>query len=248
MSEHRLGESVIERPRGGMRISLKKLTGYKKTIQKITDEASLDGLLQPYLIKPKQIVAKTKHFSDCLGPLRRWLYSKVGQPWDDVYNELCQRLETRTLSGQHILFHVWGFVERNVVLIDGIPCYKTCRHYSTTYSCYKGYQPVYPGKLYIHPETGILYLVQKAPKEPPKKRDDVVSVDSYHQYRKLDDVWYLVTLKDISSIEKPTDIILKTFIDRYTGWREYGREVYAVSKRQCGKKEIKFIMQQLAKN
>lgn len=248
MSEHRLGESVIERPRGGMRISLKKLTGYKKALQKITDEAIVDGLLRPYLIKPKQIVAQTKHFSDRLGPLRRWLYSKVGQPWDDVYNELCQRLETRTLAGQHILFHVWGFVERDVVLIDGMPCYKICRSYSTTYSYYRGHQPVYPGKLYVHPETGILYLVKKAPKEPPKKPDDVVSVDSYHQYRKLNEVWYLVTLKDIPPIEKPTDIILKVPIDHYTGWREYGRQVYAVSKKQCGKKEIKFIMQQLAKN
>ncbi|MEH2041938.1 hypothetical protein [Nostoc sp.] len=28
MSEHRLSEIVIERPRGGRRISLKKMTGY----------------------------------------------------------------------------------------------------------------------------------------------------------------------------------------------------------------------------
>ena len=32
MSEHRLSEIVIERPRGGRRISLKKVTGFKKQL------------------------------------------------------------------------------------------------------------------------------------------------------------------------------------------------------------------------
>lgn len=70
MSEHRLSEIVIERPRSGMRISLKKLKGFKKQLQKITEDASQDGLLSPYLIKPRN---KSKYLSDHLGPLRRFL-------------------------------------------------------------------------------------------------------------------------------------------------------------------------------
>ena len=42
MSEHRLSEIVIERPRGGWRISLKKVTGFKKQLYKITQDAISD--------------------------------------------------------------------------------------------------------------------------------------------------------------------------------------------------------------
>jgi hypothetical protein len=239
MSEHRLGEIVIERPRGGMRISLTKLTGYKQALQKITDEASEDGLLCPYLIKPRQIVSKTKYFSDNLGPLRRWLHSKVGQPWDSIYNELCQRIETRTLSGQHILFHVWGFVERNVLLIDGVPYRKGNQKYG------QGQLGYWRDEFYLHPDTGILCLAQKAPKVTPKKRDDLVVIDSYHHYRKLNELWYLITLQDLSPMQEATDVVLKVSLKPGRARSEYGREVYAVSKRQCNKKEIKFIMKKL---
>jgi len=70
MSEHRLSEIVIERPRSGMRISLKKLKGFKKQLYKLTEDASQGGLLSPYLIKPRN---KSKYLSDHLGPLRRFL-------------------------------------------------------------------------------------------------------------------------------------------------------------------------------
>ncbi|HEY9853981.1 MAG TPA: hypothetical protein V6D28_31220 [Leptolyngbyaceae cyanobacterium] len=240
MSEHRLGEIVIERPRGGMRISAKKLKGYKKTLHQITQEATEDGLLSPYLIKIRK---RTKHFSDHLGPLRRWLRSKIGQRWDAVYKELCQQIEMRTLIGQHLMLHVWQYVERNVDLIDGVPYPK--KRYSYSVNRPIGY---WRDELYVHPDTGILCLAKKTPKKDVKKQDDVVEIDPYHQYRKINDVWYLVTLKDIPEMGKPTDILQKKGIESWTGKQLYGREVYAISKQQCSKKEIKFILQQLAKH
>jgi hypothetical protein len=232
MSEHRLDRIVIERPRGGMRISLKKLNGYKKNLAKITEEASTDGLLSPYLIKPVKIVHKTKHFSDCLGPLRRWLRSKVGQPWDIVYNQLCQRIETRTVSGKHILSHVWDFVERYVELIDGFPYARNTSHYSQR-------KPIgsWRDELYVHPETGILSLAKKLPNKAVEKPRDRVIIDEYHEYRQLNDVWFLVTFQD-----HPPEVVVKGIEPLY-----FNRG-YAVSKRQCNKKEIKYIMKQLAKN
>lgn len=243
MSEHRLGEIVIERPRTGMRISLKKLQGYKKALQKITDEAREDGLLCPYLIKPIKIVHKTKNFSDNLGPLRRWLRSKVGQPWDSIYNEFCQSIETRTLSGRHILSHVWGFVERNVVLIDGVPYQKNHRKYGQ--NRHLGY---WREEFYIHPDTGILCLVKKEPKVTSKQRDDLIVIDSYHHYRKLNELWYLITLQDLPAMQEVTDIVLKVTLKPERALIEYGKKVYAVSKRQCNKKEIKFIMHKLTQH
>ena len=225
MSEHRLAENVIERPRRGLRISSRKVKGQKISLVKLTEEATTDGLLSPYLIKPRN---KTKSFSDCLGPLYRWLESHVGQYWDDVYSKLCKILDTTTLSGQHIVSHVWQYVERNVELINGFPYRK-----SGSYRYPLGH---WYNRLYVHPETGILCLVERIPKEPKQKPDDFVFVDAYHHYRKLDDLWYAIELADIEPLGINTP---KSSVNR---------EKYVASKRQCNKKQIKFIMEQLSKN
>ena len=227
MSEHRLDRIVIERPRSGMRISSRRLKGHKKNLEKLTEIASTDGLLSPYLIKTR---GKTKYFSDHLGPMRRWLRSKVGQPWNLVYNELCQRIDTKTLCGQHLLLHVWQYVEREVYLIDGVLYRKNGYRYFA-WRC---------SELYVHPETGILCKVEPEKKTPPQKPSDRIIIDKYHEYRKLNDIWFLVTFQDsppAAEIQKKIPI-----------QPEYWNGPYPVSKRQCNKKEIKSIVQQLAKN
>ena len=226
MSEHRLAENVIERPRGGLRISSRKVKGQKISLVKLTEEATTDGLLSPYLIKPRN---KTKWFSDCLGPLYQWLQSHVGQYWDDVYSKLCKILDTTTLSGQHIVSHVWQYVERNVELINGFPYRK-----SGSYRYPLGGH--WYNRLYVHPDTGILCLVEIIPKEPKQKPDDFVLVDAYHHYCKLDDLWYAIELADIEPLGINTH---KSSVNR---------EKYVASKRQCNKKQIKLIMEQLSKN
>lgn len=141
MSEHRLSEIVIERPRGGRRISLKKVTGFKKQLYKITQDAIQDGLLNPYLIKP---INKSKYLSDHLGPLRRFLRSQVGQPWNDVYSQLCQRLDPSTMAGRHVIDHVWDYVERHVEIIDG-------GFYSKPYQGYRNQLDVSPKRSLLYP-------------------------------------------------------------------------------------------------
>ena len=229
---------MIERPRYGLKTSAKKLTGYKKALKKITDEASEDGLLQPYLLKTWK---RSKYFSDNLAPLRGLLKSKVGQPWDDVYSELCQRLKRDTVTGRHVFLHLWDFVERDVEIIDGVP-YQKNNHQSPLGSY--GWRH----KFFVHPDTGLLCRVKHD--RTQNKNDSVgegdrLKIDDYHEYRKLNDLWYLVTFEDIpqTSIVTVTDAILKVPVYRC----RYGINVYAVHKKQCNKKEIKFINQQLAK-
>ncbi len=239
MSEHRLNEIVIERPRGGTRISQKKLTGFKKELNKITQEASQDGLLSPYLIKSRK---KTKWLSDHLGPLRRFLRSKVGQPWNQVYSELCQRLDRNTVTGQHVLDHVWDYVERHVELIDGIAYHK---------SEWKCGQPLGRGwrdDFYVHPETGILCLGPRIPWKPqkPQPRTDVVILDDFRQYRLIDDIWYLITFKAFPCCnEVSVRDVLQGVITNKDAKTIKGQRVYAAEKRQCNKKQIKLITSML---
>lgn len=240
MSEHRLSEIVIERPRGGMRISLKKRQGFKKELHRITEEATEDGLFNPYLIKPRN---KSKYLSDHLGPLRRFLRSKVGQPWDDVYSELCQRLDTSTMAGQHVLGHVWDFVERYVEIIDGKVCRKNYQRYR--FWLYESNRD----RFYIHPETGILCAVKKVPRKQKRKQQekDVVIIDNYHQYRKINDIWYLITFADFPPGTDHVQDVLKGLI--HCSALAYGdHRIYAASKKQCNKKEIRLILNQISQN
>ncbi|ACC79932.1 hypothetical protein [Nostoc punctiforme] len=239
MSEHRLSEIVIERPRGGRRISLKKVTGFKKQLYKITQDAIQDGLLNPYLIKP---INKSKYLSDHLGPLRRFLRSQVGQPWNDVYSQLFQRLDPSTMAGQHVIGHVWDYVERHVEIIDG-------GFYSKPYQGYRNQlNTSHRDRFYIHPETGILCAVETVPRKQKQKQEqtDIVIIDNYHQYQKLNEIWYFITFEDLPSppIHYVTDAV-KGIIHRSEAYR--GRMIYAVRKQQCNKKEIRFILNQLSK-
>ncbi|MBD2500662.1 hypothetical protein [Anabaena azotica] len=239
MSEHRLSEIVIERPRHGMRISLKKYKGFKKQLDKLTEVASQDGLLSPYLIKPRN---KSKYLADHLGPLRRFLRSKVGQSWNDIYSELCQRLKTNTMAGQHVIGHVWDFVERYVEIVDG-------KVYSKAYQrCRTRLDTSYRDRFYIHPETGILCAVEKAPRKrkPKQEPTDILIVDDYHQYHKLNEIWYLITFENFPP--PPTDYVtdvLRGLIHRSIATYR-GRKIYAATKQQCSKKEIRFILNQLS--
>jgi hypothetical protein len=240
MSEHRLAEIVIERPRSGMRMSSRKLKGEKKRLGRLTQEATEDGLLSSYLIKPRQ---KSKYFSDHLGPLRRWLRSQVGQPWNVIYSRLCRQLDTRTLLGQHILSHVWDDVERHVTLIDGVLyCHPE----------WGGFRPLenpYRDRFYVHPETGLLCIVPKAARREKGQPQvcDRMDIDSHHQYRQVNEIWYLITFADFptSGTEKVTDILQGEIT-----WQQatiiQGRCVYAVNKRQCNKKALRQIRQRLS--
>ncbi len=242
MSEHRLEEIVIERPRYGMRIRLRKLTGIKKHLRKLTEEAAEDGLLRPYLFKPKTKTQKTKVLSDNLAPLKRFLRSQAGKPWNDVYSQLCQRLDSNTMAGQHVLSHVWWYVERHVELIDGIP------HSKPRGGSLADLGDYYHLQLYVHPETGILCLVEKLPGQPRQPRTDVVILNKNYQYHKLKEIWYLIGFKDFppSPTESVEDLLEGSISRDRAKWTR-GRSIYAVSKRQCSKKEIRFIKNQLSK-
>ena len=240
MSEHRLGEIVIERPRSGMRISLKKLAGFKKQLDQLTAEASEDGLFNPYLIKPRN---KSKYLSDHLGPLRRYLRSHVGEPWNDVYSDLCQRLDTNTMAGQHVLSHVWDYVERHVELIEGVP------HRKPYWIRGGPLDKTYRDQFYVHPETGLLCKVAPQPrKQKPKPLPtDWVIIDAGHQYRQIQGIWYLITFEAFPPppTQSVTDI-LRGLVFRQNADYMQGRRIYAVHKKQCNKKEIRLIQRQIS--
>jgi hypothetical protein len=195
--------------------------GFRKTLPRHDYEHPDYETLQPYRLRSK----RTKYFSDHLGPLRRYLYSQVGRRWDDVYSNLCQRLNTQTLAGQHVLSHVWGFVERHVEIVDGKP-YRKDRCWSPRY-------------LYVHPDTGLLCQATRSPSAPTRPDPDVRVVNRYHQYRRLGGVWFAIHFQEFGPHLTRFDLLQRTIITRSEAVALYGHGIYASQKRQCSKKDLK---------
>lgn len=112
----------------------------------------------------------TKHLSENLKPLYRWLETKVGCHWDDVYSELRQNIDTRSAVRLHALQHLWGYVRRYTVVKDG-RVYDNDPQYRR--GCFGEYE-LRNNELFIHPETKILTRYKKQPE--PKKEIPCISI------------------------------------------------------------------------
>lgn len=55
-------------------------------------------------------------FNDRLNPVYRWLTSKVGSRWDDVFSEICEKFDRRSLAGRHIVDHISWWVDDNKIV------------------------------------------------------------------------------------------------------------------------------------
>ena len=58
-----------------------------------------------------------------LGPLRRYLDSQVGRPWDKVFSEICAHIDRSSAVQDHVRDHVEDYVTVHVILIDGVLCH-----------------------------------------------------------------------------------------------------------------------------
>ena len=64
----------------------------------------------------------SKYLNEHLGPLRRYLESQVGRPWDKVFSEICEHIDRSNPVQDHVRDHVEQYVVRNVLLVDGVAC------------------------------------------------------------------------------------------------------------------------------
>ncbi len=86
---------------------------------------------------PYETGRQYREFDDKLKPVKRWLESQVGRPWDHIKSDVVALFDNRTTAGRHIIEHVKCFVS--------LP---TDQHRYNPY-------PPYPGKLYVD-EHGVL--------------------------------------------------------------------------------------------
>jgi hypothetical protein len=137
-----MAKVVTERPRHGHGAPSKK---WGRRLRKNEYDADDHGPTRAPIARRRQYSGRSKHFSDLIGPLRRYLFKQVGRPWNDVWSDITGTLDNRSLSGQHIFDHIrWEVAERTTLAADGCV-------YAVRWSIAKRVEG-----LYVHPVTGLL--------------------------------------------------------------------------------------------
>lgn len=160
-----------------------------------------------------------KELNENLNPLLRFLKSKVGKDWDKTYSEIRENLRIDDPVQLHIMEHLWGYVDRHVVVADCGTLVKPERyvpyradegtkkekrhHERFKVNGRKGWTPVYRGskkvyssyKFFIHPETRVLWSCkdQRLPTRPDFSTKDEKKTTHRFQNRHFfckKNVWY----------------------------------------------------------
>ena len=190
----------------------------------------------------------SKCLNEHLGPLRRYLDTQVGRPWDKVFSEICAHIDRSNPVQDHVRDHVEQYVVTNVLLVDGVACHGGGdRNYG------KPLRETGWKAWYVCPKSGLLRKVKIVPKAIRQAKKKIippvrVRVSDTLQCRFFDDAWHLVTLKPLPhpptyrQFSKDVDVLLGKQVKSLTpieARQQYGAEVYATAVRRLARRELR---------
>jgi hypothetical protein len=250
-----MGKVLVERPR----VRSGFLTGHlgrryakrvRQGIETGDGSARCEGIKRRYYGGS----CRMKHFNEHLGPLRRFIDSNVGRPWNKVYAEISKQVDSGNVVQKHILTHLFQYVVLDVELIDGEPYRKARNRYVYHNTPLRG-----PNQWYVCPKSGLL---KRAKPETRRQRTQwrnksevttpITWISSTEYLRKGPGGWELVTVKPWPlswnwGFRNPApprvyDVLLQrtmTYTDRQLLSNTYGKRVYAVAVRYIRDRELK---------
>jgi hypothetical protein len=121
---------------------------------------TFEGIKRPHI--------RRKGLTDLLGPLKRWLQSQVGRPWNDVYSEACAVIKPDSIIRLHVKTHLLQFVQRHTFMNEGQVCFlDTSRRGGIVQVSKMGRCRNF---FFVHPETGLLHEAPSFSKRGRKAR------------------------------------------------------------------------------
>jgi hypothetical protein len=194
---------IVERARPGSR---KATTDDPKNWQKRVagKHAEFEDMpLRESMNKKYKASWDEKHFNENLNPLQRFLLKNVGRHWDDVYSEICERINRNSVVQNHIIQHVFDFVEKNTFIgPDGKVWYRT-RGWMWNGGGDKPITEAY-ADLFVHPKTGQLCLNKhkKRTTKADRKRQQREKEHTFLSYgayafHKRGGIWYILEMRYI---------------------------------------------------
>ena len=133
---------------------------------------------------------RRKWLNENLGPLKRFLDSRVGRPWDTVFAEISAHLRPDSTVQQHVRDHLDDFV----LLQPGRPA-------RPGYCGWRGHPWHEP--YYVDPADGVLkrtgdlpesQAARRAERDRPKPPADRIPLGAKAELRRIDGLWYEIRL------------------------------------------------------
>jgi len=220
---------IVERPRFGSRAKSRK-KGYRKYVAStpVDELPNREPMLGRWHGMEKQL-------NEHLGPMKRFLTSNVGRPWEKVHQELCEHISFANAVQSHVLDHIYDFVQQHVTVISS-------SHVQPQVNSWWHRGRLRPGEMYICPATRLLKVVKR-----PRQQTQISQfVESQHvRFLKRDDVWWEVRVCRLpEEISDQWDVWMERDVQDLhdnQDFPEYGKDYFAVSKRLLKPFEIKSL-------
>ncbi|MBI1339499.1 hypothetical protein GC169_04705 [bacterium] len=184
---------IVERPRKGAGWRRKGRT------RPLTDD---DGA--PYrAARPSDVAPRwtpgSKFLNENLAPLRRFIGSRTGRPWNKVHAEIAEHLNPRSTVQQHVLDHLTDIVVINTCVRDGVVIGR---------SRFGAELPIdqHWADYFVHPKSGLLLRnpasrksrrarFRRTPDDVAARRRDLGPFRQAHRLR--DGAWWDVVLEPV---------------------------------------------------
>src|SRR5580700_2479089 len=155
-----------------------------------------------------------KQLNENLAPLRRFLESQVGRPWDKVFSEIAERLRADSTVQQHVRDHLRDFVAT-----------RPRRGIAVWYS--RDNETLWHQPLYVDPRDGILKRTDRLPEQRARRRREAdrkhqqpaservkLALDS--ELRCVGGIWYEVALAPLPEpVYRPVSELQRVPLKRY---------------------------------
>ncbi len=236
-----MSKVIVERPRVG-RAAAGLRPGRTRTL--VDDDG--EPIKAKGAREPKVREQKTKYFNETLSPLKRYLASNVGRPWDKVYSEISEHLKPTSTVQQHVRDHLQDFVATKTRTRAGV-IMATNRWGGE--KALSDHHCLY----YVHPRTKLLRKnehYQRAGarwraaqiKEAAERAKRMRVIDEKTQLHLFDNAWWEVKLARVPPNGQYVDVVKRAKLSTMGGEKLYARhDVYARDKRQLSKAEIKTL-------
>lgn len=221
-----MSKVIVERPRIGSRLPSRK-KGYRRALarQSMDERPSRESMLGRWH-------GRQKYLNENLSPMRRFLRSRIGRPWNKVHQELCENVSFNNAVQKHVLAHVFQMVNQFVEWQDGDLYARTSYRFVR----------LTPGQMYICPDSGLLKFVKSRRHAGQPTR---IAEGPFQQYHLREGSWWEVLLrKREGAPEHLWDLWLERNVetlDQNGCIEAYGADLIAIAKRPLTPAETKAI-------
>jgi hypothetical protein len=206
----------------------------------------------PYKIGIKKGHSRRKSLNENLNPLKRFLESQVGRPWDKVYSELSKGIDRRNTVQEHIYAHIEQFVAIKTQWQETENKPNSNGHCVIVKN--KGWRGAWltlresHTELYVHPNSGLLlknpyYERWSAQSRRERKLKEKTIASQLHiisprlEYRIIDEQWYEIIKEQFPNCEADSKVLRWDAVQNQLV-AGHSPNYFAKRKRQLSKTEI----------